>query len=257
MSPARGASAGTAAAAPAPRVDAAGRTWIPGIGEPLPAGERVLWVGSPERGAIARRVFKTRTLSAYFLALVGFVFVAQAPDVGGRAAAFGTLVVVAMAGSVLAFCRVFAALIARSSVYAITDRRLVLRIGVAIPAVLNVPLDQVASVDLRRDEGGTGDVVVTLAGTGRIAYLLLWPHARPWRFAQPQPALRCVADAPAVGATLACAVQARLEALEAIAEREAVDVVDAAGASVLAPVGPRPATGRAPESVGHVVAEVA
>jgi hypothetical protein len=51
-------------------------------------------------------------------------------------------------------------------------------------------------------------VVLTLAGSDRIAYLLLWPHARPWRYAQPQPALRCVPDAEAVGLALARAVQA-------------------------------------------------
>jgi hypothetical protein len=29
----------------------------------------------------------------------------------------------------------------------------------------------------------------------RIAYLHLWPHARPWKLAAPQPMLRCLPDA--------------------------------------------------------------
>jgi len=36
-----------------------------------------------------------------------------------------------------------------------------------------------------------------------LGYMLLWPHARPWRFARPQPMLRSVPDAQAVAAMLA------------------------------------------------------
>lgn len=202
-----GAAAGAAARPAATRVDEAGRTWIAGIGEPLPAGERLVWAGSPVRRAVARRIFKTRLLGVYFVALSGLVFWVQSGNLGTSTAVVGTLVVVAMALAVLAFAAVFAALVARSTVYAVTDRRVVLRIGVAVPAVLNIPLEKVESVDLRRDADGTGDVVLTLAGDDRIAYLLLWPHARPWRYAKPQPALRCVPDAVAVGMALAQAVQ--------------------------------------------------
>ena len=190
------------------RVDDAGRTWIAGIGEPLPPGERLLWSGAPLRAVVARRVCKTRLLAAYFTLLCALVYWVQLGNLGARTAALNTLGVVGMGLTVLAFAWVFATGVARSTVYAITDRRVVLRIGVAIPAVLNVPLEQIAAVDLRRDASGTGDVVLTLAGTDRIAYLLLWPHARPWRYAQPQPALRCVPDAEAVGLALARAVQA-------------------------------------------------
>jgi hypothetical protein len=218
----RGGTRRPAPAAEAPgtvRVDEAGRTWIAGIGEPLPADERLLWAGTPRRGALARRVCQLRLFAGYFAALAAVVFWVQAGSLGARVAAVNTLAVVGMGVTVLAFGWVFATLVARSTVYAITDRRVVLRIGVAIPAVLNVPLDQIAAVDLRRDTGGTGDVVLTLAGTDRIAYLLLWPHARPWRYARPQPALRCVPDAEGVGLALARAVQAA-----ELASHEADDV---------------------------------
>jgi hypothetical protein len=194
------------------RTDDAGRTWIAGIGEPLPAGERLLWAGAPVRGVVARRVCKTRLLAVYFTLLCALVYWVQLGNLGARAATLNTLGVVGMGLTVLAFGWVFATLVARSTVYAITDRRVVLRIGVGIPAVLNVPLAQIAAVDLRRDANGTGDVVLTLAGADRIAYLLLWPHARPWRYARPQPALRCVPDAEGVGLALARAVQAAEQA---------------------------------------------
>jgi len=218
------------------RVDEAGRTWIAGIGEPLPADEQLLWAGTPRRAAIARRVCKLRLFAGYFAALTGVVFWVQAGSLGTRVAAVNALAVVAMGLTVLGFGWVFATLVARSTVYAITDRRVVLRIGVAIPAVLNVPLDQIAAVDLRRDAGGTGDVVLTLAGTDRIAYLLLWPHARPWRYARPQPALRCLPDAEGVGLALARAVQAAEPALDRRVEEMNEDATTAAPTGAVASV---------------------
>ncbi len=194
-----------AGAAPAVR----GRAMIPGIGEPLPAGESVLWTGGPTRGAIARRVCHVRGVAAYFGVLLAVVLVGGGAT---RGAATSAALLAAMGATVLAFAHVYAALVARSTVYAVTERRLVLRIGVAIPAVLNVPFDRIASVDLRTARDGTGDVVVTLTGDARVAYLLLWPHARPWRYARPQPALRGLRDAAAVGATLAAAVRAHADA---------------------------------------------
>jgi hypothetical protein len=199
-------------AAPAPR----GRAMIPGIGEPLPAGETVLWTGGPERAAIARRVCHTRGVAAYFGVLLAFLLLGgRSPGGAMRDAASGAALLVGMGAAVLAFAHVYAALVARSTVYAITERRLVLRIGVAIPAVLNIPFDRVESVDLRTAADGTGDVTVTLTGNARVAYLLLWPHARPWRYAQPQPALRGLRDAVDVGATLAEAVRASVAAADA------------------------------------------
>ena len=211
--------AARAAAASAPgtlRVDAEGRTWIAGIGEPLPAGETVLWSGAPVRRMVARRVCHVRALTGYFAALCALVFGVQLRSLGAGPATLNTLAMVGMGATVLAFAWVFATLLARSTVYAVTDRRVILRVGVAIPAVLNVPLDRIGAVDLRRGPDGTGDVVLTLTGADRIAYLLLWPHARPWRYAHPQPALRCIADAEAAGIALAQAVLHATAAQDAI-----------------------------------------
>ncbi len=41
-----------------------------------------------------------------------------------------------------------------------------------------------------------------LAEGDSIAYLHLWPHARPWRAARPEPMLRCVPQAAQVAQLL-------------------------------------------------------
>jgi len=46
-----------------------------------------------------------------------------------------------------------------------------------------------------------------------LSYLLLWPHARPMRFAKPQPMLRALPNAAAIAQQLAQATS-QYEAIE-------------------------------------------
>ena len=167
---------------------AAGGVFIPGVEEPLPAGERVLWQGRPSARAVARHVFHVRALAVYFAVLL-CVRVAAASGSGGIAERGAALLPYAAgaAGALLMFALV-SVWVARSTVYAITDRRVVLKIGMAMPMTLNVPLRCVASAGIRQWRDGSGEIVLTLSGADRFAYFLLWPHARPWQFTRPQPA---------------------------------------------------------------------
>ena len=190
------------------RVDAQGCAWLPGVGEPLPAGERVRWVGRPDAASLARRVLHVRGLTVYFVLLTAATLLVRWRMVGAPLAALDALTVLGMGAAVLAFARVYAAVVARSTLYAVTDRRVVIRAGIAIPAVLNIPLDRITSVDVRRARDGAGDVEVTLGDHARIAYLLLWPHARPWYLNHPRPTFRGVRDVEAAALALANAVRA-------------------------------------------------
>ena len=42
----------------------------PGLPEPLPAGERILWQGAPDWRALAVHVFHVRKLAAYFAGIL-------------------------------------------------------------------------------------------------------------------------------------------------------------------------------------------
>lgn len=153
-----------------------------GFPGPLPAGESLLWQGAPDARVLARTALHTRGLVLYFVVL------ALAAAATGRLREAG---IVAGLGLVpLALAYAYAALVARTTVYSITNRRVVLHIGLALPVTLNLPLAQVASADLRTGTDGSGDLSLTLAGRGRFAYLVLWPHARPWCFSPSQPTMR-------------------------------------------------------------------
>ncbi len=182
---------------------------VPGLPELLPAGERILWQGAPRWQSLARRAFHIGNLAIYFGALIAWragtlLYDGESPAQALQAIAW--LIPLALAAiGILAF---IAWLMARTTLYTITNRRIVMRVGVVLTVSFNIPFSTMASAGLRSYSDGTGDVPIALAGEDRISYLHLWPHARPWRVARPQPMLRAVPDVAAVSEVLARAVQA-------------------------------------------------
>lgn len=187
-----------------------GATWIRGIAEPLPEGESVLWQGKPEFRSLLREAFHVRALLVYFglLALVP-LYLAW----GGNAPAGIPIVaqvawLLILGGLLLGITSLLAVLTVRTTVYAVTDRRVIFRIGIALPAIINMPLDKVGGLWVRRHRDGTGDIALTPRGTRGIGYILLWPHARPWKVSTPEPMFRSLSEVDRVGELLREAVLA-------------------------------------------------
>lgn len=97
----------------------------------------------------------------------------------------------------------FAWLSAWSTMYTITNRRVVLRAGVALPVPINLPYVAVASASLNAAADEHGDVALALVAEQRISYPILWPHARSWRISRAEPMLRSIPNAAGVGQILA------------------------------------------------------
>lgn len=172
---------------------------VPGLPGIPPAGERILWQGKPDAKALAAHAFHTRLVAGYFglLAIAALAFAVLDGHVLG-------LAMTLLAGVTgVGLLHLLAWATARSAIYTLTDKRIVLRIGIALPKCINLPLSLVSSVDLHRNTGGTGDVALTIAAAQKLGYLALWPHARAWRLAKPQPMLRAIPDAERVGALVA------------------------------------------------------
>ena len=174
-----------------------------GLPERLPATERILWQGSPDAGALARSAFHIRKLALYFTALMAF----QAAQVAANGAVVSDvlLALVWPAGlSALGLLGVWtlAWLTARTAVYTLTDRRVVMRIGIVLTLTFNLPLRTIESAAMRHGLGGFGDIVLALKGPDHIAWLHLWPHARPWHLARTQPMLRALPQVAEVAALL-------------------------------------------------------
>ena len=182
---------------------------IRGLPQMLPPGERILWQGAPAVRALARDALKIRWVAGYFLALFlwkGVAGLAQAD----AAASFGAAAFFLVLGA--AACALFWAVAwcqAKATVYTLTDARVVMRIGAALTLTLQVPFSRIAAADLDLRGDGTGSIALRTSEGPKIGYSMLWPHARPWRFAPAQPSLRCVPDAARVARMLAEAAQGR------------------------------------------------
>lgn len=159
------------------------------------ADEKVLWKGQPDLAVLSRSAFHTRKVGIYFLVLIGI-----SVTIGNtNAAVICTLLGIAGVG----ILHTLAWVSRRTTMYILTDTRLILRIGMAIETRINIPLKHILSADLKDRGGNRADIALQLGGERLLGYFLLWPHARPWRFAQPEPMLRAVPDAEKVAALLA------------------------------------------------------
>jgi Bacterial PH domain len=174
-----------------------------GLPERLPAGEKLLWQGSPDFAGVALRIFHLRKAVIYFAALLLLRAGLAVNDSGlwleGLVALAWPL---PLALTALACLLALAWMTAKTAVYTLTDKRLVLRIGIVLTLTFNIPLRSIKAAALRQAGGPNGDIVVQLTGPDHIAFLHLWPHVRPWHVARPEPMLRAVVDAPKVAALL-------------------------------------------------------
>ena len=172
---------------------------VPGLPERLPAGERLLWQGAPTWRGLARHAFRTRIVAGYFGVLVGWrVAVVLADGAGVAEALVAGLWIAGLGAAAVGVLSALAWLMARSTLYTITDRRLVMRFGVALPMTINVPFALVQGASVRRRRDG-GDISLEIARPNKISYLVLWPNVRPWHMAAPQPTLRALAASPKAG----------------------------------------------------------
>lgn len=184
---------------------------IRGLPEKPPAGEHILWQGAPSWWEMAKHVFHIRAACVYFLLLIGLrASMHMQTGVRGPVVAAVSLLPIAAVG--LGLLALLAWLCSRTSVYTITNRRVVLRIGVALPTAINIPFGVIGAAGLRLHAGGAGDIPLALTGANRVAYSNLWPHVRPWHFKNPEPMLRGIPQAGPVAELLG---QALSEALPA------------------------------------------
>lgn len=180
----------------------------PGLPQPLPAGEQVLWRGAPDWRVLARDCFHIRKLAIYFGALVAWRVTTVVYDADIQAAIVPTVMAVGLAALGLGLVAAIAWLSARTTVYTVTDRRVVMRVGIVLSITFNLPFKHVEAANLRPMKSGHGDIALSLDDSTRIAYLHLWPHARPWKLGRVQPSLRSIPHAADVAQRLTAAWKA-------------------------------------------------
>ena len=180
---------------------------VRGLPDYLPEGETLVWRGEPDFRVMARRVFHLRSVSIYIglllCAHLGFQLYSGGDFVS---VVLGSSWMLALGLTAIGIITLLAWAYTRSTVYTITNKRVVLRLGVALPMMVNLPLPIVGAADLRRYADGSGDIMFTLAQKKKLSYFLLWPSIKPWQFKPVVPALRCLRNVDEAAAAVAAAV---------------------------------------------------
>jgi hypothetical protein len=212
---------------------------IRGLPQRPPQGEEILWQGSPARRASVLRSFRAGAVALYFAALAALRLAIALSSGASVASALASTVLVLVVGMVaVALLALLGVLSARSTVYTITNRRIVMRFGMALPMAINLPFGTIRGAALKEHADGTGDLPIELGPDNKFSYLVLWPHARPWLYSHPQPMLRGVPEPQRVASILAEALRTA-QAVQAAAgpEDNAVAVRVHPSPSDVAPAG--------------------
>ena len=173
---------------------------VRGLPGDLPAGESLLWQGAPDWRRLAHDAFHVRIVAGYFAVLLAWAIIDAAT--GSTTSPIGIALTAALATVCLGLLYGLAWLSARTTVYSITSKRVVMRFGMALPKAVNLPFAKIATAQLAEHADGTGDIALALTARG-LGYAAMWPHARAWKLAAPEPSLRSLPDAAKVAALLA------------------------------------------------------
>jgi hypothetical protein len=179
----------------------------PGLPAPLPEGEQMLWQGKPGWMAMAIRAFHVRLVAIYFAALMVWRFASARSQGMTLAEALGySAWLLPMALLTMALLFALAWGYARTTVYTITTKRVMIKSGIAVQISLNLPFKRIDGAAVKMGSDGHGDVVMRLNPADRVPILVLWPSMRPAYFRRPQPMFRGIPDAGRAADILAAAL---------------------------------------------------
>ena len=174
----------------------------PGIPAPLPAGEQILWQGSPNFREVAINAFHLRKISLYFV----MIMLIQAVSIvkSGSESLVGSLSLTLFLSAIgVGILLMLAYLTSRVTIYTLTNKRILLRFGIALQMTMNLPFSQIHSADMRVSKNGFGDIPLRVTEGSRVSYIVLWPNVRPWNFLSPEPMLRSIANVEEVARLIA------------------------------------------------------
>lgn len=166
-----------------------------GLTEPLPPGETILWQSGPARSRMGASIFHYRWLVLY---VAGAIVLAmwgarQAGYPLGETIALATLAI-PLAAIGFGLLEAIGRLSAKAATYTLTNRRIIMKIGIALDMTVSIPLSAITDASIRQGRGRTGDIALIVKDTGGVGFVALWPHARPWHFTVPSPMLRALPD---------------------------------------------------------------
>ena len=183
---------------------------IEGLPELLPKGEVILWQGRPNWLQLTIESLNLWWIIGYFglLATWRFLTVIDYMPLGTAISVIiPFLFIAAFAGLLLC---IVGYVQAKATLYTITNKRVVMRIGAALTITLNLPFTKIDNAAVAKKRGGFGNIAFETSGSTKFSYFVLWPHARSWHLGKPQPTLRCIPEIEKVSSILGEAAKSRI-----------------------------------------------
>jgi len=175
----------------------------PGLPEALPADEHILWQGRPDWAALAVHAFHVRKVALYFaLMMVWQIIDHHADGVDPVETFFDLMRALTLSVTALCLLGMVAWWSASTTLYTLTDKRVVMRVGIVLSLTFNLPLRRIRAADVHRLPRGHADIALQLPSDDRIGWFHLWPHQRAWHLRHPQPTLRCIPNGERVSELL-------------------------------------------------------
>jgi len=142
----------------------------PGLPEALPADEKILWQGAPDWRQLAVHAFHVRKVAIYFACMIGL----QAALMQGQPIQVllpSVMTSTMLALTALGMLTAVAWFAAHTCLYTLTNKRMVMRVGIVLTMTFNLPLVRIAGAAIRPRARGCGDIALQIKEPDRIAYL--------------------------------------------------------------------------------------
>ena len=183
---------------------------IRGLPERPPEGEVILWQGEPNWLRLTVDSLNLWWVLAYFIFLFVWRFISVSDLMPIDQALLVSFPFLALALIVALLLLLVGFIQAKATVYTITNKRIVMRIGAALTLTLNLPFTEIENAAIASSSKNFGNIAIDTKSDAKFSFLVLWPHVRAWHFKKPQPSLRCIPNATEVAEILADAAKARL-----------------------------------------------
>lgn len=181
---------------------------IPGIPEALHADERIVWQGKPKALRLAVQTLHVRLIFVCFALFTVWRLSTIVSRGGADQEALYVALIASLAGVFGAGILIgLGVAMAQSTIYTITDKRIILRHGVTIRKYVNIPFEAVQTARLKVGRTHTGSIALATSDTTRVPYLHLWPHVRPWKLLRPETMMRAIPDVEHVADILCTAIK--------------------------------------------------
>ena len=181
----------------------------------IPEGESILWKGKPSFWGFSWYFFGLKLL-AFYLIILSVVFAARLTVTDFFTAFVVDFLPFLLSGILTSFILMALAKIqSQSSVYIITENRVIIKSGAALSFLISMPFKKIKAVNLQKRKGSLGTISFELNSGKRVPYISCWPSVRPWRFKKTEPAFSCIENVDEVATILRKSVMARRVSLQA------------------------------------------